>query len=308
MQHTLRLLEQAISSPSPLVAEALDASAFGDLRSLLASPYPEVKRGRTFLRAVAEMVSKLLEAHKNDPGAQDTILTYAGDILSKITKQELLVLQTKDVNAVLAQGQARAQRLEPNAVELMRVHQLAIVSGSAEPLDVGKNLNVLEFLKLKVGSVKPYDGRFSLLIPAEDLVDYADDAGAVIAQVAKGHNAIDLEVEGESYISGIPAQIKQLAGITPSSATLTARFKVTNWTQTRARYGFDPLPFLLSRMAAPSARVRNTGGRLKVILAFTLGYMVDGDDVEEMQDAAGAGIIQSGEPGDMQNEVILTLN
>lgn len=285
--------------------EAVDPQAFGELRSLLASPYKKAKNRRTWLRAVADRVSDMIRAAGKDQDAVDTIVTYADDILGQISDQELLVITPLDAQAVNNRGLAKAQRLEPVAVALMKKHQLAIYADGSSPLSVTPEEDAQDLLKLKIGSVKSArdDGAFPLITDGFSLVDRSDEARDIIAAVARGHKLLRLYVQGSVTFTSLAGTLKDLASITPSGADLAAEVTVDGWEVARRRTGLDPLAALMVTLEQPRNRISGTNGRLRVILSFARNYMVDGDDIETLESAAQAGIITDFGSGGYQNAV-----
>lgn len=287
------------------MGEAVDPQAFGELRSLLASPYKKAKNRRTWLRAVADRVSEMIRAAGKDQDAVDTIVTYADDILGQISDQELLVITPLDAQAVNNRGLAKAQRLEPVAVALMKKHQLAIYADGSNPLSVTPEEDAQDLLKLKIGSVKSArdDGAFPLITDGFSLVDRSDEARDIIAAVARGHKNLRLYVQGSVTFTSLAGTLKDLASITPSGADLVAEVTVDGWEVARQRTGLDPLAALMVTLEQPRNRISGTNGRLRVILSFARNYMVDGDDIETLEAAAQAGIITDFGSGGYQNAV-----
>jgi hypothetical protein len=289
--------------------EAVDPQAFGELRSLLQAPYKGWTYRGTFLRAVADLVGRMIRDAGKDQGAVDTIIAYADGVLGNIEDQELLSISTFDVRALINRGDAKAQRLEPAALELMRTHQLAILNSSRDPLEVTPAENTQDLLKLRFGSVPPFsdDGSFYLYTDGAELVDRSDEAKEIIAAVARGHKRLRLYVAGSVTFTSVPGTLKDLATITPSGADLVAEVKVAGWDVARRRTGLDPIPALMSILEQPRNRISGTNGRLTVLLEFER-YVVDSADVEELEAAVEAGIIKDFGPAGYQSMVSITFN
>lgn len=308
MKNTIQLAE-AVDRRSNM-SEAVDPQVFGELRSLLAAPYKGVKSRKTFLRTVADRVSVMLRDAKQDQDAVDTIITYADDMLGQISNQELLVLQPIDAETTVNQGLAKAQRLEPAAVELMRKHHLALVTSGSAALNVTPPENTASWLKLNFGSVKqdgPNDA-FALTTTGAELEDRDDEAQQIIAAVGRHHKRLHLWVAGSVTFSSVDHVLKKLAGITPSTSDLVAEVKVSGWQTARQRSGLDPIPALMARLETPRNRIDGTNGRLTVILTFDGGYVMDGSDAEELEAAVEAGIIRSFGEAYYQSSVSITFN
>jgi hypothetical protein len=316
MKRTLSLMVEA----SEHVTEAIDPQKFGDLRSLLAAPYKGLDGSKkTFLMKVAHRVSELVREYKRDEGAIEMITTYAHDILSRITNEDMMALLPAEAHALYNKQIAYEQGLEPVAVKLLRDHQLAIVTMGSAKTGQWMSLNISPeewelkgLLNLKIGKAKQLgpDGAFYLQTEVEKLVENSAKVADMLNLIARSHRDLRLDVYNATHFESVTFMLKQIVNIAPTTANLTARIFIRGWMTPMSRSADDENAVtLLLRQMERERFVFNTQGGLKVEWAFVGGvHRVDDEEREALDRAQRSGLIRGWELGNTQGSVIFELN